>query len=177
MKGFNSLVRMIEVATATLLGLCIGAVFVNAVLRYGFDSGLVFTEEASRIAMVWIVFFGAIAALHGRHHVGMTMAVERFPVVLRRFSALAAGFLMLACDLLLIAGAWKQMLLSLNDSYPVTGLPSAVIYLPGIVAGGLFAVITSGRLLMVLAGRLPYDELFCAAPEDADVLGNVADRS
>ena len=65
MKGFNSLVRMIEVATPTLLGLCIGAVFVNAVLRYGFDGGLVFTEEASRIAIVWIVFFGAIAALVG----------------------------------------------------------------------------------------------------------------
>jgi len=169
-NGFKSLIRTIEVATAVLLGLCIGAVFVNALLRYGFDSGLVFTEEMSRIAVVWIVFLGAIAALHGRHHVGMTMAVERFPRRLRRLTALTVGLLMLACDVLLVVGAWKQMMLSLNDSYPVTGLPSAAIYVPGIVAGGMFALITAGRLMMVLLGRLPYDELFCAAPQDAEAL-------
>jgi len=169
------MVRMVEYATALLLALCMGAVFLNVVLRYGFDDGLMFTEEMSRIALVWIVFFGAIAALHGRFHVGMTMAVDRMPEAMRKFSAIASGVLMLVCDLLLTAGAWKQAALSLSDSYPVSGLSGAVIYVPGIMAGGMFALITAGRLLMVLLGKLPYDHLFCASPDQADVTENGAD--
>ena len=170
MSPVGRLVRGIEAATAVLLGLCMGAVFLNAVLRFGFDSGIMMTEELSRIALVWIVFFGAIAALHGRHHIGMTMLVDKLPAGARRASALATGVLMLGCDLLLVVGASKQALLSLNDGYPVSGLPLAVLYLPAVVAGSLFAVITAGRLVLVLTGRLPFEQLLCAVGEDAEVL-------
>lgn len=167
-NAFAALVKAIESATAMLLGLCMGAVVLNAALRFGFNSGITMTEELSRIALVWIVFFGAVAALHGRHHIGMTMVVDKMPAGLRAACAVLTAAAMLACDVLLVLGSWKQAMLALNDSYPVSGLPSAVIYMPGVVAGSLFAAITAGRLSLFLAGRLPAEGLLCAAGEDAE---------
>ncbi|WP_024717743.1 TRAP transporter small permease, partial [Pseudomonas putida] len=39
-------------------------IFTNVVLRYGFNSGLFFSEEISRLAFVWLVFAGAQLMLH-----------------------------------------------------------------------------------------------------------------
>ena len=38
-------------------------VFWNVVLRYGFNSGIPFSVEVSRLIFVWIAFVGAVAAL------------------------------------------------------------------------------------------------------------------
>lgn len=165
---FSTLIRAIESSTAMLLGLCMGAVFLNVVLRFAFDSGITMTEELSRIALVWIVFFGAIAALHGRHHIGMTMAVEKMSHRMRAGSAVLTVLIMLVCDVLIVIGSWKQAMLAMNDSYPVSGLSSAVIYVPGIVAGTVFALITGSRLGLFLAGRLPAQALLCVDSEDAE---------
>ncbi|WP_437125406.1 TRAP transporter small permease subunit, partial [Geobacillus thermoleovorans] len=43
---------------ATLAFMCI-LVFGNVVLRYGFNSGITWSEEMSRFLFIWMSFFGA----------------------------------------------------------------------------------------------------------------------
>ena len=48
-------------AVACLAGMVV-LVFGNVVLRYGFNSGIVVSEEVSRWLLVWLTFLGAIVA-------------------------------------------------------------------------------------------------------------------
>jgi TRAP-type transport system small permease protein len=60
----------------TLAGMVI-AVFVNVVLRYGFDTGIVFYEELSRLLFVWMVCIGAALVFAENEHLGFDMLTER----------------------------------------------------------------------------------------------------
>lgn len=170
MNLFNKVGRSLEVAAGILLGLCVFAVFINAMLRFLLDSGIMVTEELSRIALVWIVFLGAIAALHAGQHLGMDTVIRKLKPQVQLPAALVAGVLMLVCDVMLVVGSWKQAELGFADKYPVSGLPISVLFLPGVIAGLFFMAITGRRLVLVLKGQIPPMEILSSTAEDADVV-------
>jgi TRAP-type C4-dicarboxylate transport system permease small subunit len=158
-------IRAVQFTAASILGVLVIAVFVNVALRFLFNSGFVVTEEVSRILLVWLVFGGAIAVLHSGKHIKMTMAVERLNRQTQIVLAVLGGVLMIFCDVLLLLGAWRQLGFSLSDSYPVSGLPVAVVYAPGVIAAIAFALITGWKLFTLISGRIGPDEYFgFAAP-------------
>ncbi|MEZ5716221.1 MAG: TRAP transporter small permease subunit [Paracoccaceae bacterium] len=153
-------VRLARLLSATILGFLVVAVFVNVVLRFVFNSGFVVTEEISRILLVWLVFGGAIAVLHGGQHISMTMAVEKLGRAGQIALALLGAALMIFCDALLLIGAWRQLGFSLSDSFPVSGLPVAVIYAPGVIAALAFMAITLWQVTRLLTGRIGPEDYF-----------------
>jgi TRAP-type C4-dicarboxylate transport system permease small subunit len=158
-------IRAVQFVAASILGVLVIAVFVNVALRFLFNSGFVVTEEVSRILLVWLVFGGAIAVLHGGKHIKMTMAVERLNRKAQTVLAVLGGVFMIFCDVLLLLGAWRQLGFSLSDSYPVSWLPVAVIYAPGVIAAVAFALITAWKLFTLIRGRIgPEDYFGFAAP-------------
>ncbi|MBU1361839.1 MAG: TRAP transporter small permease [Gammaproteobacteria bacterium] len=62
---------------------CIAAVacfvFLQVILRYVFNSALVWTEELSGFAMVWTVYMGASLAVRERFHVRIMAGVVALP--------------------------------------------------------------------------------------------------
>ena len=56
--------KLLDALTAALLLIMVVLVFGNVVLRYGFNSGWTVSEEVARWAFIWVVFLGAIAAMH-----------------------------------------------------------------------------------------------------------------
>jgi TRAP-type C4-dicarboxylate transport system permease small subunit len=148
------IIGLVSFSAAVILGVLVIAVFINVVLRFGFSSGFVATEELSRILLIWLIFGGAIAVLHGRKHIKMTMVVEKLPQRVQWVLALLGPVLMIFCDVLLIMGAYRQLTFSLSDYYPVSGLPVAVSYLPGVLAAGAFAVINLTSFIRLISGRL-----------------------
>lgn len=148
------LIGFLEAVLALLLAVLVIVVFVNVVLRGGFNAGFAANEEIARLLLVWLVMLGAVLALHDRAHIAMTGLVARLPALAGRIAALAGLALMMLCDWLLFRGALTQYRLSAWDTLPVTGLPMDLVYLSGIVAAtGLF-VINGGRFLGLLLGRL-----------------------
>jgi TRAP-type C4-dicarboxylate transport system permease small subunit len=160
LKSSEKIIGLIRFLAAVILGVLVIAVFINVVLRFGFASGFVATEELSRILLVWLIFGGAIVVLHGRNHISMTMAVEKLPHRIQWVLALLGPVLMIFCDVLLIMGAYRQVTFSLSDYYPVSGLPVAVSYLPGVLAAGAFAIINLASFIRMLSGRLSPQEYF-----------------
>ena len=69
--------RLLEMLLVVLLVAMVLMVFGNVVLRYGFNSGITFSEELSRWAFVWMTFLGAIVALKDNGHLGTDMLVGR----------------------------------------------------------------------------------------------------
>ncbi|MBS1156514.1 MAG: C4-dicarboxylate transporter permease, partial [Proteobacteria bacterium] len=65
------LVRSLEWLLIAILGLMVVLVFGNVVLRYGFNSGITFSEEVSRFLFVWMVFLGSVLMLRDNGHLGV----------------------------------------------------------------------------------------------------------
>ena len=151
--------RALEWLLIGLLGAMVVLVFGNVVLRYGFNSGIVFSEEASRFIFMWLTLLGALVALHDGAHLGMDSVAAALPVWGRRIFRFAADLVMLACCVLLAHGTWKQVVLGMDDHAPVTGIPMGLVFSGLLVCAGGMALILMMSLWRQLRGAMPAEEL------------------
>lgn len=126
--------RALEVTIALCLAVMAILVFGNVVLRYGFNSGLMFSEEISRLLFVWLTFLGTILASREHAHLGVDSLVRRLPHGGRQACILVSGVLMILMCGLLFWGSLKQAIINLDNSMPVSGVPYATLYAAGIAA-------------------------------------------
>lgn len=147
--------RAAEWAMAGCLGVMALAVFVNVVLRYGFGSGIVASEELSRLLFVWMVFIGAAAAYPRGEHMAFTslaaMLVRR-PLAFALLTALVRLLVIAACAML-GWGAWQQVVVGLGSRSVVLGYPAALLPLPALLCAGAIGLMA----LVELVRRTPLD--------------------
>ncbi|HEU0201004.1 MAG TPA: TRAP transporter small permease [Burkholderiaceae bacterium] len=152
-------IRAVEWLLVALLGVMVALVFGNVVLRYGFNSGIVFSEEVSRFVFMWLTLLGAVVAMHDGAHLGMTSVIERLPERGRRVCRFLADALMLACCALLAHGTWKQVVLAMDDRAPVSGVPMGVVFSALLVCAVALASMLAHSLWRQLRGAMPAAEL------------------
>jgi TRAP-type C4-dicarboxylate transport system permease small subunit len=136
--------RVLSALMALLLAIMVVLVFGNVVLRYGFNSGIAFSEEVSRWLFVWLTFMGAVVALHDHSHMTLGEVVSALSPKAQRICHLIALALMLWVTWLILEGSWKQTLINLTNAAPVTGWSQAWFY--GV---GVFFGISSGIILLM----------------------------
>ncbi|WP_319823586.1 TRAP transporter small permease [Thalassovita sp.] len=95
-----------ETAIALLLGLMTIITFINVVLRYGFNTGLIWGLEAVTFLFAWLVLFGVSYAVKTTAHLGVDAVINLFSPSVRRVIALLAAALCLFYAALLMKGAW-----------------------------------------------------------------------
>ena len=95
-----------ETAIAVLLGLMTLITFVNVVLRYGFNTGLIWELEAVTFLFAWLVLFGLSYAVKVTAHLGVDALINFFSPNLRRIVALIAAAICIIYAALLLKGAW-----------------------------------------------------------------------
>jgi len=104
---FMRLINRIEEAiicilliTTTLL------VFLDVVMRFGFNAGFMWTQELTLHMSAWMVLFGASYGLKVGSHIGMDAFVKIFPAIGQRIlSSIAAILALLYCGLIFY-GSW-----------------------------------------------------------------------
>lgn len=96
----------------------IGLVFLNAILRYCFNSGYPPSEEWARFLFIYITFFGAIEAFYRKKHIAVEMVVDLLEGNCRKTVNIIAILCSLAALVVLLQGgiAYVQMTL---DTYAV----------------------------------------------------------
>jgi len=159
MKVFNTLVRGVEWILVAMLAMMAILVFGNVVLRYVFNSGIVFSEEVSRFLFMWINLIGALVVLKDHGHLGVTSLVEKFGERGQRVCRFVADALTCICCLLLIHGTWKQVIIGMDDNAPVTGIPMGYVQLSLLFAGIGMAGVLGYSLWRQISGRMPREEL------------------
>ena len=113
--------------------------------------------ELSRLAFVWMVMLGAAVVLRRNEHLAVTEFAERFlPRLVPLLRRLAYGVITLSV-LMLFWGAFKQMNANWHNISQLTGLPSALFYLSGVISGVLMAFIGIVRMVDPDALVLPTD--------------------
>ncbi|GAB4386755.1 TRAP transporter small permease [Albidovulum sp.] len=95
-----------ETAIAVILGLMTVVTFVNVVLRYLFQSSLIWGLELTLALFAWLVLFGMSYAVKVTAHLGVDAVINLMPPRGRRILALAAAACCLVYALLLMKGAW-----------------------------------------------------------------------
>jgi TRAP-type transport system small permease protein len=158
-KAAAAYCKLLEFLLVLLLAAMVAMVFGNVVLRYGFNSGITFSEELSRWAFVWMTFLGAIVALKDNGHLGTDMLVGRLGARGKKVCLAIAETGMLYCTWLLFTGSLAQTKISWEVEAPVTGWSMA--WLP--IAGLVFAVSAASFHLLKLgklfSGKLRDEDL------------------
>ncbi|HEX2011676.1 MAG TPA: TRAP transporter small permease [Roseateles sp.] len=155
----DKIVKAVEWLLVAMLGTMAVLVFGNVVLRYGFNSGIVFSEEVARFLFMWVTLIGALVVMKDHGHLGMSSVIDRLGERGQRISRFIADLLVLACCVLLAHGTWRQVLLGMDDRAPVTGIPIGVVQLSLLIASVGMAIVLAHSLWRQLSGRMPREAL------------------
>jgi TRAP-type C4-dicarboxylate transport system permease small subunit len=152
----HTYLRFLKGLLVVLALLMVVLVFSNFVLRYAFASGLAVSDELSRWALVWVGFIGATVALAEERHLAMLGVVQALPPRAARGVRLLTQLACLAASVFFLVGAWRQVLLNLSMTAPISGWPLGLA-LYG--AGLFFAVhavpIIAWQILQTLRAQAP----------------------
>ncbi|MFZ7173293.1 TRAP transporter small permease [[Pasteurella] aerogenes] len=148
MKSFAIWVgKAIEALVVLILSAMSILVFLNVVLRYGFNSSINVTEEVSRYMFVWLAFLGTILAFNENQHVNVGVLVDKLSPKKRNILGIVTDLAMLYCSYLIIDGGWIQYVLNLDNYAPISGLPQGITFLASVIAGALMGVLLIARLV------------------------------
>lgn len=136
----------------TLVGMSVVSltIVVEVILRYGFSSSLIFTEELSRYTMVWVAFLGGVIALRDGAHVATGGIGDRFGPTVGKVASVVADGLALVF-LVVLAWASIQTLPNQLDQYTITlNISIFWFYLAIPVGAVLMALVIVGRRFGVI---------------------------
>ena len=95
-----------ETAIAVLLGLMTILTFINVVLRYGFNTGIIWGLEAVTFLFAWLVLFGVSYAVKVTAHLGVDAVLNLFSGGARRIMTIVAALICVLYAMMLLKGAW-----------------------------------------------------------------------
>ena len=148
MKEVNFYVsKTLEFLVVIILAIMSCLVFLNVVLRYGFNSSINITEEVSRYLFVWLTFLGAILAFNDNQHVSVSILTDKLSPIKRNLLKLVTDSTILYCCYLIIEGSWVQFQLNINNLSPISEIPTGITYLASVVAGTLIGLLVIARLI------------------------------
>ncbi len=95
-----------ETAIAVILGLMTLITFTNVVLRYVFNTGLMWGLEATTFLFAWLVLFGISYAVKVTAHLGVDALIAFLAPGARRVVGIFVGLVCIFYAFLLTKGAW-----------------------------------------------------------------------
>lgn len=95
-----------ETVIALLLGLMTVITFINVVLRYGFNSQIIWGLEVVLILFAWLVLFGIAYGFKVTAHLGVDAVLVMLSAPKRRFLNILAALICVFYAVLLLKGAW-----------------------------------------------------------------------
>lgn len=155
----------LEVLLIFLLASMAAMVFLNVVLRYGFNSGLNVSDELSRYFFVWLTFIGAVVAFRNHAHMGVETFVALFGRRGRVVCMIVTNVVIIGVSAVFFWGTWKQSPINASMAAPVTGLPMIWVYGIGFFTGLAIMVIALERIFRLLTGRITDEEIAVFAGE------------
>ncbi|RSL33962.1 TRAP transporter small permease [Salibacterium salarium] len=159
MKLVGSILEAVLKWTITVFFLTmIGLIFFNVVLRYGFNSGITWSEEMGRYLFVWIVFLGAIVAYKERAHLGVDILISSLPLPIQKILYVINNIIVLVILGVFIYGG-IQMLPSTSSNYgPATGIPLAFLFIGGLICALSMVLLNIVQTIQfVVFGKNPPD--------------------
>lgn len=151
--------KLLELLVVLCMVAMVVMVFGNVVLRYGFNSSLLISDEMSRYCFIWLTYIGAMVAMHEGGHLGVDTLVKHLPVMGKQVCLFLSESLMLLCNGLFFLGTWKMHDLQVTNVSPVAGLSMIWIYGIGYVVSVVMGIINLNVMYRLLTGQISDDDL------------------
>ncbi|WP_431192872.1 TRAP transporter large permease subunit [Tianweitania aestuarii] len=153
----SAFMRPIEAITAVLLIAIIGMLLTGVVSRYFFNQPIVWVDEASSIAFLWLAMFGTAIAVDRSEHLRLTLFLSRMGERRRDFVETFGVVLMAAFLIVLLPHAYEYAVgemditssaLNIPVGYRVSAIAVGMVLMLGLLVVRLFRM---SRLVDVLA--------------------------
>ncbi|OHD13866.1 MAG: hypothetical protein A2Z96_07530 [Spirochaetes bacterium GWB1_48_6] len=103
--------------------------FVNVVLRYGFNSGLIWSEEVSLLLDVWFIFVAMSLGVKQDLHINLSLIAEhRMTERIDRVLTIIRGVVYLVIGLAMLVYGWKLAAMTMSSIMPATKWPAGLLY-------------------------------------------------
>ncbi|UHS59165.1 TRAP transporter small permease [Agrobacterium vaccinii] len=175
-RAIDLFYRFLELLLILLLSGMAIMVFVNVVMRYGFNSGLNVSEEMSRYFFVWLTFIGAVVAFREHSHLGIETLVMFLSRRGRIICMVLSNLVIITCSAIFFWGTWKQFPINASMAAPVTGMSMIWVYGIGLFTGAGMVLIALERLIRLVTGRVTDEEISAFAGENL-TLEQLAERT
>lgn len=146
-----------------LLGAMAVMVFANVALRFLTDHSILWAEEASRYAMVWLTFIGAGPVLRYGGHIGIDVLEQATPRFAPAVRALVFALLAVFFCVMIVVGV-RYAILTWAQTTPVLMWPIGAIYLAMPIGFALMLL----HLALMARGYVARRELLGGGEFDAD---------
>jgi C4-dicarboxylate transporter DctQ subunit len=146
---FRILNRVEEAVICLLLVATTLLVFIDVVMRFGFNAGFLWSQELTLLMSAWFVLLGASYGLKVGAHIGMDAFVKIFPATGRRIlTGIGCTLGLIYCGLVLY-GSWLYLAKVKKIGIGLEDIPAMPIWVAhGMLVVG-FAFLTI-RLLIIL---------------------------
>ena len=138
-------------------------VFANVALRFLTDHSILWTEEASRYAMVWLTFLGAGPVLRYGGHIGIDSLERAQPRQAPLVRGVICVLLALFFAVMVVVGI-RYAMLTWAQTTPVLEIPIGAVYLAMPIGFGLMLV----HLVVMARGYVARRALLGDGEFDAD---------
>jgi TRAP-type C4-dicarboxylate transport system permease small subunit len=141
--------RLLAVASGCLLAGVFVTVLLQVVMRYFFNDPLTWTDEVTRLQMVWLTFVGAVLAYRLGKDIGVDaledFANKRGLTWLARSAAGTIQLVVLLVALCFTLAGWQLTLQTMDRDTPALGIPVATFYAAVPAAGVLLLISIAER--------------------------------
>ena len=138
-------------------------VFANVGLRFLTDYSILWVEEASRYAMVWLTFIGAGPVLRYGGHIGIDTLQQALPRAAAALRAVIFALLALFSGVMVVVGV-RYATLTWAQTTPVMQIPVGAVYLAMPVGFALMLV----HLALMAHGFVTRQQVLGDGEFDAD---------
>jgi TRAP-type transport system small permease protein len=178
MKKINGLFfKLAEITLVVMLSTMVVMVFGNVVLRYGFNAGIISSEELSRFLFIWITFLGAVIAMRENAHLGLDSVVRLLPHAGKKTCFAISNLLMLGCCVLMFYGTWRQHHINATTMSAVLEIPMSWVYGVGYLTSVAMGLMIISKLIRLAAGKISNDELIQVHDSEEDASPHMTQNS
>ena len=130
-----------------------------------FNTSPSWSEEVSRLLMVWVAFLGIAIGVRERVHIAVGVFVNRLPEAVQVWVQRLIYALLFAFGLYLLVQGWQFTLETSQATLPSTGWPRSALYAVMPISGFMICVYTALQALGVQTAREQDTESVEETPE------------
>lgn len=147
-------ITLLEWWAMLLLILMVVLVCLGVFFRYVLSASLAWYDEFASYLLVWLTFYGAVAASYHNRHIQFGTVVERFTADTRRKITIVAELFILGFNIVLLYYGWLLMQ-KMGDETAVSlaWVKMGWIYSALPITGGIMSLISLDRLLHLILRR------------------------
>ena len=165
--NMGSLSKQVNRLLHAVIGVCLMCmstfVFANVILRYFFNEGLTWAEEASRYLFIWLIFMGAIVAYQDNVHLGVDTLVQKLSAKGKRILFIINNIVLVITMGLCLDGTWKITMLTSDQVSSSMQIPMSWVYISGFLCCGAMVIISLNNLYRLITNKIDETELVMSA--------------